>query len=265
MICSDGGGSNGSRNKVWKIHLQELANQIKIPMTICHYPPGTSKWNKIEHCMFSFISKNWKGQPLVTIENGKKNITISQLERLAQALGVSVDKLLKWNYQEIKSKVIYDLIMYLWSAIARNSWVWKFTCSINISVKIKYNYAENALLNRYIRPKRASLEHPVGRQNVPWVGKYHWPRNLHGWRDERRQWSAVYLLRKRVRRNEFCRQACPKLICPTQAQHRYAGRRKTRTWKGVDWWRGKLLINGEERDYHLDCYIRCSTRIGRNI
>jgi hypothetical protein len=68
MICSDGGGSNGSRNKGWKIHLQELANQIKIPITVCHYPPGTSKWNKIEHCMFSFISKNWKGQPLVSFE-----------------------------------------------------------------------------------------------------------------------------------------------------------------------------------------------------
>ena len=68
MICSDGGGSNGSRNKGWKIHLQELVNQIKIPITVCHYPPGTSKWNKIEHCMFSFISKNWKGTPLVSFE-----------------------------------------------------------------------------------------------------------------------------------------------------------------------------------------------------
>src|SRR5659263_666013 len=68
MICSDGGGSNGSRNKGWKIYLQELVNQIKIPITVCHYPPGTSKWNKIEHCMFSFISKNWKGTPLVSFE-----------------------------------------------------------------------------------------------------------------------------------------------------------------------------------------------------
>jgi hypothetical protein len=68
MICSDGGGSNGSHNKGWKIYLQELVNQIKIPITVCHYPPGTSKWNKIEHCMFSFISKNWKGTPLVSFE-----------------------------------------------------------------------------------------------------------------------------------------------------------------------------------------------------
>lgn len=68
MICADGGGSNGSRNRGWKFFLQELANQIGIPITVCHYPPGTSKWNKIEHRMFSFISVNWKGKPLVSYE-----------------------------------------------------------------------------------------------------------------------------------------------------------------------------------------------------
>ncbi len=68
MICGDGGGSNGSRNRGWKFFLQELANQIGIPITVCHYPPGTSKWNKIEHRMFSFISLNWKGKPLVSYE-----------------------------------------------------------------------------------------------------------------------------------------------------------------------------------------------------
>ena len=68
MICADGGGSNGSRNRGWKVHLQELVNQIGIPVTVCHYPPGTSKWNKIEHRMFSFISMNWKGKPLVSYE-----------------------------------------------------------------------------------------------------------------------------------------------------------------------------------------------------
>jgi hypothetical protein len=68
MVCGDGGGSNGSRNRGWKFFLQELANQIGIPITVCHYPPGTSKWNKIEHRMFSFISLNWKGKPLVSYE-----------------------------------------------------------------------------------------------------------------------------------------------------------------------------------------------------
>ena len=68
LICADGGGSNGSRNRAWKYHLQELSDQIALEITVCHCPPGTSKWNKIEHRMFSFISMNWKGQPLASFE-----------------------------------------------------------------------------------------------------------------------------------------------------------------------------------------------------
>jgi Rhodopirellula transposase DDE domain len=68
LICADGGGSNGSRNRAWKYHLQALCDQMALEITVCHYPPGTSKWNKIEHRMFSFISMNWKGQPLVSFE-----------------------------------------------------------------------------------------------------------------------------------------------------------------------------------------------------
>jgi Rhodopirellula transposase DDE domain len=68
LLCADGGGSNGFRNRAWKCHLQQLADQLGMELTVCHYPPGTSKWNKIEHRMFSFISLNWKGQPLVTYE-----------------------------------------------------------------------------------------------------------------------------------------------------------------------------------------------------
>jgi transposase len=68
LICADGGGSNGSRNRGWKFFLQELADEIGITITVCHFPPGTSKWNKIEHCMFSFISMNWRGKPLSSYE-----------------------------------------------------------------------------------------------------------------------------------------------------------------------------------------------------
>lgn len=64
LICADCGGSNGNRSRAWKFHLQDLANETKLEITVCHYPPGTSKWNKIEHRMFSFISMNWKGKPL---------------------------------------------------------------------------------------------------------------------------------------------------------------------------------------------------------
>ena len=69
LICADGGGSNGSRVKAWKFYLQDLANKTGLSITVVHYPPGTSKWNKIEHKMFSFISMNWKGRPLENYES----------------------------------------------------------------------------------------------------------------------------------------------------------------------------------------------------
>jgi hypothetical protein len=64
MISADGGGSNGYRVRLWKIELQRLADELKVPITVCHLPPGTSKWNKIEHRLFSFITMNWRGKPL---------------------------------------------------------------------------------------------------------------------------------------------------------------------------------------------------------
>jgi len=66
LITADGGGSNGSRVRLWKIELQKLADELGVPITVCHLPPGTSKWNKIEHRMFSFITGNWRGKPLVS-------------------------------------------------------------------------------------------------------------------------------------------------------------------------------------------------------
>jgi len=66
LITADGGGSNGSRIRLWKIELQRLADQLGLPITVCHLPPGTSKWNRIEHRLFSFITGNWRGKPLVS-------------------------------------------------------------------------------------------------------------------------------------------------------------------------------------------------------
>ena len=68
MITADCGGSNGYRVRLWKVELQKLANETGMMINVCHFPPGTSKWNKIEHKMFSFISKNWRGKPLITRE-----------------------------------------------------------------------------------------------------------------------------------------------------------------------------------------------------
>jgi hypothetical protein len=68
LITADGGGSNGVRSRLWKVELQKLADEIGIPLSVSHFPPGTSKWNKIEHRLFSFITQNWRGKPLVSHE-----------------------------------------------------------------------------------------------------------------------------------------------------------------------------------------------------
>lgn len=68
LICADAGGSNGYRSRLWKRELQKFSDSEKISITVCHFPPGTSKWNKIEHRLFSFISINWRGKPLRTYQ-----------------------------------------------------------------------------------------------------------------------------------------------------------------------------------------------------
>lgn len=68
LITADAGGSNGSRLRLWKWELQRLADELRFPISVCHLPPGTSKWNKVEHRLFSFISSNWRGEPLTDYE-----------------------------------------------------------------------------------------------------------------------------------------------------------------------------------------------------
>ena len=65
LICADGGGSNGYRSHLWKLELQKFADEAKLKISVCHFPPGTSKWNKVEHKLFSFITMNWRGRPLL--------------------------------------------------------------------------------------------------------------------------------------------------------------------------------------------------------
>ncbi len=74
LITADCGGSNGYRTRLWKLELQTLADEIGIPVTVCHFPPGTSKWNKIEHRLFSVITINWRGKPLRTYQTVVKLI-----------------------------------------------------------------------------------------------------------------------------------------------------------------------------------------------
>ena len=102
LITADGGGSNGSRVRLWKLELQRLASETGLRISVCHFPPGTSKWNKIEHRLFSFISQNWRGRPLVshevvvnliaatTTETGLK--VACQLDRNSYPSGIKVSK-----------------------------------------------------------------------------------------------------------------------------------------------------------------------------
>lgn len=86
-ITCDGGGSNGTRCRLWKTQLQSLANEINIPIEVSHFPPGTSKWNKIEHRLFSQISKNWRGRPLETI-----GVVISLISSTTTETGLNVKR-----------------------------------------------------------------------------------------------------------------------------------------------------------------------------
>ncbi len=85
LITADGGGSNGSRCRLWKVALQELAGKLGITLHVCHFPPGTSKWNKIEHRMFCHITQNWRGRPLVSHE-----VIINPIANTATEQGLSI-------------------------------------------------------------------------------------------------------------------------------------------------------------------------------
>jgi Rhodopirellula transposase DDE domain len=81
FICADSGGSNAARNRAWKYYLQQFSDEAKLEVVVGHYPPGTSKWNKIEHRLFSFISLNWKGEPLVSFETVVKMISATKTKK----------------------------------------------------------------------------------------------------------------------------------------------------------------------------------------
>jgi hypothetical protein len=100
LITADCGGSNGYKVYLWKVKLQELANEINKKITVLHFPPGTSKWNKIEHRLFSFISKNWRGKPLISAA-----VIISLISATKTDTGLTVACVLDTNTYKTKVKV----------------------------------------------------------------------------------------------------------------------------------------------------------------
>lgn len=100
LITADGGGSNGRRSRLWKVELQKLADDLGITIYVCHFPPGTSKWNKIEHRMFSFISKNWRGKPLLD-----RATVVNLIANTRTKTGLRIDAALDTNTYKTGIKV----------------------------------------------------------------------------------------------------------------------------------------------------------------
>jgi hypothetical protein len=100
LITADAGGSNGHRVRLWKLELAKFAKETGLEVTVCHYPPGTSKWNKIEHRMFSFISMNWRGRPLVSYRT-----IIELISATTTASGLTIRAVEDRNFYETGTKV----------------------------------------------------------------------------------------------------------------------------------------------------------------
>jgi len=124
LLCADGGGSNGSRNRAWKYHLQQFADQSGLAITVCHYPPGTSKWNKIEHRMFSFISLNWQGKPLVSYET-----VINLIGATRTATGLRVKAKLDTRFYEAGVKITDEEMEQINLRAHRKHPEWNYTIS----------------------------------------------------------------------------------------------------------------------------------------
>ena len=103
LITSDGGGSNGVRNRLWKKELQQFANETRLSITVNHLPPATSKWNKIEHRLFSFISMNWRAKPLTSLET-----IIELLSHTTTDAGLQVTAMVDHNRYPLGVKVSDD-------------------------------------------------------------------------------------------------------------------------------------------------------------
>ena len=85
LLTADGGGNNGSRVRLWKAELQRLASEVGVTIYVCHYPPGTSKWNPIEHRMFSHISENWRGEPLIS-----RDVVVNRIAHTTTTTGLTI-------------------------------------------------------------------------------------------------------------------------------------------------------------------------------
>ena len=108
LITADGGGSNSARSRLWKVSLQTLADELELSLHVCHFPPGTSKWNQIEHRLFSFITQNWRGRPLVSHQT-----VVSLIASTTTKTGLIVKAALDTGHYDTGVKVTEDQLKQL--------------------------------------------------------------------------------------------------------------------------------------------------------
>ena len=122
LITTDGGGSNSSRNRLWKKSLQSLADELQLKLEICHFPPGTSKWNKIEHRLFCFITKNWRGRPLTSYE-----VIVNLIASTSTTKGLRVQAAIDTNVYDVGIKVTDEQLKQLRIKPAKFHGEWNYT------------------------------------------------------------------------------------------------------------------------------------------
>jgi hypothetical protein len=131
LICADSGGSNGYRLRQWKVELQGLANAMQADISVCHFPPGTSKWNKIEHRLFSQISMNWRGRPLVSHE-----VIVALIAATTTATGLTVKAGLDRGAYPTKVKITEDQLAAVRLKPDREHGQWNYT----VTAEPQYNH-----------------------------------------------------------------------------------------------------------------------------
>jgi Rhodopirellula transposase DDE domain len=124
FLTADGGGSNSYRTRLWKVALQELANEIGLKLTVSHFPPGTSKWNKVEHRLFSFITQNWRGKPLVSVQ-----VIVNLIAATRTTKGLIVKAALDEGKYEIGITVTDEQLAKLTLEPAKFHGEWNYTIS----------------------------------------------------------------------------------------------------------------------------------------
>lgn len=122
LITADGGGSNSPRVRLWRVELQRLADDLRLPISVCHFPPGTSKWNKIEHRLFSFISLNWRGQPLISYQ-----VIVNLIAATTTATGLRVEAAIDDTRYPAGVKVPDDAVRQVNLKPARFHGDWNYT------------------------------------------------------------------------------------------------------------------------------------------